>query len=82
MITLINSIRKTVDILDGWTIGRLVIDEGVYLQDDKGNLIPVDARAHLEVCNGGRWQPVGGAELSRTTREGWPAYAGMDARVM
>lgn len=80
MFLLVNSLRKTADIIDGWTVGRLVIEEGVFVQLDNGNLVPVETN-YLEVNNGGQWQNLRAADFMKTTPEGWPAYAGMDARM-
>ncbi|NPV89792.1 MAG: hypothetical protein HPY50_03320 [Firmicutes bacterium] len=81
MFLLVDSIQKTLSIADGWTIGRLVIDGGVFLEQDNGRLIKVPEGFILEVKNGGDWQQLSGEDLTRTTAEGYPAYASMDARI-
>lgn len=80
MFLLVESLQKTRDILDGWVVGRLVIEEGAFVQLDNGNLVPVETN-YLEVNNGGQWQNLRAADFTKTTPEGWPAYAGMDARM-
>lgn len=79
-------IQNTVDcidaLLDGWTQGRLVIEDGqVYLQVEDGRLIPVPAGAILEVKNGSIWQRLTLRDLAKIITGGWPAYAGLTARM-
>lgn len=81
MILLIQSIQRTCNIAEGWTVGQLVIESSAaYMELDNGSLIEVNKE--LEVKNGDRWQRLTAADLKETTREGWPVYAGMDARMM
>ncbi len=81
MIFLIRHIEKTANIAGGFTVGTLVIEsQGVFLQLDDGSLVP--ATGKVEVKNGGTWQTLAPEDFSRITAEGWPAYAGMDARMM
>ena len=81
MIFLIRHIEKTANIAGGFTVGTLVIEsQGVFLQLDDGSLVP--ATGKVEVKNGGTWQTLALEDFSRITAEGWPAYAGMDARMM
>lgn len=82
---IISSIQKSINqidaLLDGWTFGRLVIEpDGTYIQPDDGSLLPVPDECTLEVLNGDEWQQLNQADLARKTVEGWPAYAGLDAR--
>jgi len=73
-------IQRTVDIADGWTTGTLVIEnQQAFLQLDSGAIIP--AKGIVEVKNGDHWQRLSQTDILRQTREGWPAYAGMDARM-
>ncbi|SFH21902.1 hypothetical protein SAMN05660649_04302 [Desulfotomaculum arcticum] len=80
MFLLADSIRKTANILDGWQVGNLVIEDGVFIQLDSGDLMPVAPGAILEVCNDGQWQRLSESDIEVKTIDGWPAYAGMDAR--
>jgi hypothetical protein len=81
LIFLIRHIEKTANIAGGFTVGTLVIEsQGVFLQLDDGSLVP--ATGKVEVKNGGTWQTLAPEDFSRITAEGWPAYAGMDARMM
>ncbi len=83
---IIRSIQKSINqidsLLDGWKFGQMVIEpEGIFIQQDDGSLITVPDGCHLEVLNGDQWQRLTHADLSRKTVEGWPAYAGLDARM-
>lgn len=78
---LIRSIEKTANIAAGYTVGTLVIEnEQAYLQLDDNSIVPIQGT--IEVKNGDHWQRLTLADILRTTSEGWPAYAGMDARVI
>lgn len=82
MFLLTASIRKTANILGGWMVGNLVIeDDGAFIQLDCGDLVPVVPSDIIEVHNNDQWQRLNEHDLKARTVEGWPAYAGMDARV-
>ncbi len=81
MYPLLDSLRKTANILDGWLVGRLVIDQLAYVELDNGDLVPAAAVKILEVRNGDVWQQLTTDDFTRSTFEGWPAYAGMEARM-
>ncbi|MEN6325834.1 MAG: hypothetical protein ABFD18_06470 [Syntrophomonas sp.] len=78
---LLRHIQKTIDIADGWIVGTLVIEEDktAYLQRENGSLVP--ATGIIEVRNGDCWQRLLPDDFLQTTVEGWPAYAGLDARM-
>jgi len=77
---LLRSIEKTADIAAGYTVGTLVIENAqAFLQLESGTIIP--ANDTVEVKNNNHWQRLTQADILRTTSEGWPAYAGMDARM-
>lgn len=76
---LVRHIQRTSDIAGGFVVGTLVIDDGVYIQAEDGELTPVTSA--VEVKNGGHWQHLSATDILRRTTEGWPAYAGMDARM-
>lgn len=88
---LINSINKSINqidaLLDGWTFGRLVIDVATNgkliacLQKEDGEMIPIPTHTMLEVRNGDQWLRLTRMDLYRKTVEGWPAYAGLEARM-
>lgn len=80
MFLLVESLQKTRDILDGWVVGRLVIEDDAYVQLDDGQLVPVAAN-YLEVNCDGQWQRLGMEDFEKVTVEGWPAFASMTARM-
>ena len=70
----------TADIADGWTVGTLVIeDQQAYLQLEDDSIIP--ATGIIEIKNGDFWERPDYPFWLATTKEGWPAYAGMRARI-
>lgn len=72
-------IQKTADIAGGFVVGNLVIDGGVFIQMENGQL--VSATGSVEVKNGDHWQTLTPADFEAVTVEGWPLYAGLDARM-
>jgi len=81
MILLIRSIEKTANIAGGYTVGNLVIDPtGVFIQLDNGSLIPVTGK--VEVKNGDVWQKLTTEDYNVEAYDGYPLYAGADARMM
>ena len=77
---LLESIQKTADIADGWTVGTLAIENQLaYLQLEDGAII--STAGIIEIKNGDFWERTDYAFWLATTREGWPAYAGMRARM-
>ena len=77
---LLRHIQQTADIADGWKAGRLVIEnQQPFLQLDNGSILPADGI--IEVKNGDYWQRLDSKDILCTTVEGWPAYAGLDARM-
>lgn len=81
-----NSINRSIaqidSLLDGWTFGRLVVElNAISLQQEDSNIIPVPVGATLEVKNGDQWQCLSARDLAIVITEGWPAYAGLEARM-
>ena len=76
-------IKKTVNILDGWTVGRSVVEDGKgFIQLDSGELVELQESDIIEVLNGETYQRIKLETLINTrTVEDWPAFAGMDCRV-
>jgi hypothetical protein len=80
---LVRHIQRTADIAGGFIVGTLVIlDHQAYLQLENGTLVPIYDIKTVEVKNGDQWQRLTPADVLRRTAEGWPAYAGLDARMM
>jgi len=77
---LVRHIQRTADIAGGFIVGTLVIlDHQAYLQLENGELVSVTSA--VEVKNGDQWRRLTPADILQKTAEGWPAYAGMDARM-
>lgn len=83
MIFLSEHIKKTLNILDGWAVGRSVVEnEKGYIQLGNGELVELQETDIIEVLNGETYQRITLETLITTkTVEGWPGYAGMDCRV-
>jgi|GEM_PF-2474260 len=86
MFLLANSLQQTINridaLLDGWTYGYLVIEDGqAYLELENEDLVPVTEDHYLEAENGDHFQHLTRADLEKKTLDGWPAYAGLLARM-
>ena len=80
MYFLLQSIQITADIADGWTVGNLVIEnQQAYLQLENGSII--HASGIIEVKNGDVYQRLTAEDYKSETKEGWPLYAGLRARM-
>ncbi len=78
------SIHKTADIAGGYRVGTLIIEpqgQGTFLQVRTGRVIPTTGY-QVEVKNGNQWQVLTPDDYNRKTADGYPAYAGLDARMM
>lgn len=83
---LLRHIQKTIDklddLLDGWTTGQLVVDDGeALIQLEDGQEIVITPGNHIQVRNGGQWEGLNYMDLFRVSADGRPAYAGLDARI-
>lgn len=76
---LVRHIQRTADIAGGFIVGNLVIDDDVFIQLDNGQLVP--ATGSVEVKNGDHWRCLTTTDFQAVTVEGWPLYAGLDARM-
>jgi len=81
MYLLVRSIQRTADIAGGYTVGTLVIDGGVFIQKENGQMVE-GAGHQVEVKNGDQWQTLALEDYKVVTVEGYPGYAGLDARMM
>ncbi|MDN3956218.1 hypothetical protein [Sporolactobacillus laevolacticus] len=88
MIDLHESMQNTISqldaIIDGWTLGRLIIDLGhCFLALEIGEVILLNhGQFEIEVSNGDEFVPVTIDHiLNCKTDEGWPLFAGLDARI-
>jgi len=79
--SLIRSMEKSINIIDGFTTGNLVIEPmGVFIQKETGELIPVIGK--VEVKCGDGWHALTIDDYNEETPEGWPLNAGLDARMI
>lgn len=78
MLPLNKHIQDSASIADDWIEGRLVIEDGVFIQKEDGELVPVPEDAILQVEV---WYTITKEDLAKTTPEGWPFFAGIDARM-
>jgi hypothetical protein len=77
------SIRNTCDMLDGYTIGTLIVEGGrAYMQTETGEEIDLQPYEQIEVYTGGKYKRISyGEVVSTVSSDNWPAYAGLDCRV-
>ncbi|ASA22109.1 hypothetical protein [Paenibacillus donghaensis] len=77
--------KETANIIDGYISGRLVInlDEfTVGLQRENNSIALLNEQHQIEVMQWGNYVPKRFQQLlDARTLEGWPGYAGLDARV-
>ncbi len=79
------SLRKTSCIIQGYKVGRLVIEENEppYLEDhETGKIFLISKGDTLEILNDNKWEQVEISDLDRKTEEGWPLLAGFEARII
>jgi hypothetical protein len=76
-------IKETIDRVDGYTIGTLVVDgNDVSLQLNNGAFLMLDNTYSIEVRNGSDYVKVTVQDAIRAkTDAGWPLYAGLYAKV-
>lgn len=79
-----NSISKIDAIIDGWTLGRLIIeDDHAFLALEICEVILLDrGQFEIEVKNGDEFVPVTVEQvLNAISTDGWLLYAGLDCRI-
>lgn len=66
----------------GYTIGTLIIDgDTVSLETGRGEIV-LDETYHIEVLGGDEYHTITYNQARNTmSRDGWPLYAGLEARV-
>jgi hypothetical protein len=79
-----DNIRDTLIIVDGYTVGRLIVENGeVSLQTVSNDMMPVKTDAVIEVYGEG----IGYTRITHRqavdamSSDGWPLFAGLDARI-
>lgn len=79
----LNMISQIDALIDGWTIGRLIIeDQHAFLALDIGEVILLNGNFEIEVRNGDEFVPVTVEQVLNTiSTDGWLLYAGLDCRI-
>lgn len=68
--------------LVGYTLGTLVVDGNTVSLETKNGVIVLDETYHIEVLGGGEYHTITYDQARNTmSRDGWPLYAGLEARV-
>lgn len=82
-ILLSDHMKETVDIIAGYTTGRLVVESGqVSLLRNSGEEILLDESHSIEVRNDSTYQQITLRDaLEVKTIEGWPLFAGLYTRI-
>ncbi|MEK3698231.1 hypothetical protein NYE33_14815 [Paenibacillus sp. FSL R10-2199] len=77
--------RETANMIDGYLSGRLVVDLDeclVGLQLENNSITPLNAQHQIEVMQWEKYCPMRYQRLlDAKTIEGWPGYAGLEARI-
>jgi hypothetical protein len=78
-----NHIKETIDRVDGFQTGTLIVEEGkVSLLQSDNTEIKLDDTFSIEVRNDNLYEKLSIETILNTlTVEGWPGYAGLYARV-
>ena len=78
-----DSIKNTINVIDGYTTGTLIVDGdyiGLLMED--GSELTLDNSRHIEIRNGDNYERVMINQIRMTmSTDGWPLYAGLYTRV-
>lgn len=68
--------------LENYTLGTLIIENSEVSFETKNGEIVLDETYAIEVFAGGKYHPITYDQARNTmSRDGWPLYAGLEARV-
>jgi hypothetical protein len=68
--------------LENYTLGTLIIENSEVSLETKNGVIVLDETYVIEVFAGGKYHPITYEQaLNTMSRDGWPLYAGLEARV-
>jgi len=68
--------------LENYTLGTLIIENSEVSLETKNGVIVLDETYHIEVLGGGEYHTITYDQARNTmSRDGWPLYAGLEARV-
>ncbi|MCO7126604.1 hypothetical protein NIE88_12600 [Sporolactobacillus shoreicorticis] len=79
-----NTISQIDAFIENWTFGTLIVEDNhAFLALEIGEVILLDhEQFEIEIRNGDEFMPVTLDQvLTSKTVEGWPLYAGLDARI-
>jgi hypothetical protein len=79
-------IKKTVRTIDAflenYTLGTLIVNGDTVSLETKNGDIKLEESDIIEVFAGGKYHPINYEQARNTmSRDGWPLYAGLEARV-
>jgi len=79
-------IKQTIRIieasLEGYTLGTLIVDGDTVALEAENGEIKLDTTYVIEVYGNGKYHPITYRQaLNTMSRDGWPLYAGLEARV-
>lgn len=74
---------RTIDaFLENYTLGTLIVDGDTVSLETKHGEIVLDESYVIEVYGDGKYHPITFDQAKNTmSRDGWPLYAGLEARV-
>lgn len=80
---MINGYNDLIDRMDGYDVGTLIIEgDRVSLMNVDDTIKPVTNAHTIDVLNGREYVTITPHDAIHTlTREGWPLYAGLYARI-
>ena len=83
MLSLIDHMKNTINIFDGYTVGTIVIqNRQPFLQLEIGEMIRLNDDFTIEIKNGDEYERVTTNDILNTfTVEGWHLFAGFNARI-
>lgn len=68
--------------LENYTLGILIVDGDAVSLETKNGEIVLEESDIIEVFAGGKYHPITYEQARNTmSRDGWPLYAGLEARV-
>lgn len=86
MYVLSDHIKRTTHEIDAflerYTLGTLIVDGDTVSLETKNGEIVLDETYRIEVLGGGEYHQITYDQARNTmSRDGWPLYAGLEARV-
>ena len=80
MLMLSESIKNTIAIVEGYKLGRLIIEDNAnYIETEDGAILDVQGLI-VEVLAGNEWYRLSNDDYDMKTVEGWPLFGGFHCR--